>query len=233
MNIVPSGSSGASEDPQSERKTDACYRAIRKMIVHNDMAPGSFIDKTELCNRLSVSRQPVTAALSRLEHEGLVEILPQRGSYVARLSLLRLIEAVSIWAALEHFVASRMTDRMTPGVLAEMDRVNALAAEALGSRDDRVQVELDGAFHLALARASGQQRIAELVEMGIAAKTRATLVMARGSAQSGDVAEHGAIIEALRAGDGDKAAALASDHILGFTHDLKAFSKARPEIFIQ
>src|SRR5688572_13966858 len=74
---------------------------IRDAIVQLEWPPGAFIDKAALCERLGVSRFPVSEALGRLAAEGLVEILPQRGTLVARIRLADVREAMFIRRALE------------------------------------------------------------------------------------------------------------------------------------
>src|SRR5665647_2958163 len=59
--------------------------AVRDAIVRLDLAPGVFIDKAALCERLGVSRFPVSEALGRLADEGFIEILPQHGTRVTRI----------------------------------------------------------------------------------------------------------------------------------------------------
>ena len=90
------------------RKADRAYQWLRDEILSFRMQPGMFIDKVEICDRLAVSKQPVTAALTRLEQEGLVEIYPQRGSYVARLRLGAMSESLFIRGALEAAAAKRI-----------------------------------------------------------------------------------------------------------------------------
>src|SRR5437763_16703680 len=71
---------------------------IRGAIVRLDLAPGTFLDKAALCARLGVSRFPVSEALGRLAAEGLVEVLPQRGTRVARIRLAEAHQAMFIRA---------------------------------------------------------------------------------------------------------------------------------------
>src|SRR5689334_7731191 len=69
---------------------------IRDAIVRLELPPGAFIDKIALCERLGVSRFPVSEALGRLAAEGFVEVLPQRGTLVARIGLADVREAMFI-----------------------------------------------------------------------------------------------------------------------------------------
>src|SRR5215475_11730651 len=89
---------------------------IRNAIVHLELPPGTFIDKGALCARLGVSRFPVSEALGRLADEGFVEVLPQRGTRVARIDLAECRQAMFIRRALEAeatwIVAQRAGERL-------------------------------------------------------------------------------------------------------------------------
>src|SRR3569623_76231 len=70
--------------PQRGSVTQSVTDQLRHGIITHDLKPGEVLDKGAICERLGVSRFPVSAALARLQAEGLVEILPQRGSMVSR-----------------------------------------------------------------------------------------------------------------------------------------------------
>ena len=74
---------------------------IRDAIVRLELPPGTAIDKAALCAQLGVSRFPVSEALGRLAAEGFVEMLPQRGTRVARIDLGDCRQAMFIRRALE------------------------------------------------------------------------------------------------------------------------------------
>ena len=75
--------------------------ALRQAIVTLDLRPGEVIDKGAICERLGVSRFPVSEALARLQAEGLVDILPQRGSTVSLVRIADVLEYMLIRKALE------------------------------------------------------------------------------------------------------------------------------------
>lgn len=64
-------------------KTDLVEGWLRELIVSGKLAPGKFIDKGQIARRLGTSRLPVTMALDRLERDGLVDVVPQVGTFVA------------------------------------------------------------------------------------------------------------------------------------------------------
>ena len=90
------------------------YDALRGAILAMDAYDPDAdlrLDEKRLAAELGVSRTPVREALSRLEHQGLVTILPRRGVYVARKSKAEIIEMIIAWAALEGMAARLMCER--------------------------------------------------------------------------------------------------------------------------
>lgn len=81
--------------------TERVLAVLREAIIGFELAPGEDIDKLAICERLGVSRFPVSEALARLQSEGLVEILPQRGTRVSRIRLAEVRQSMFIRRALE------------------------------------------------------------------------------------------------------------------------------------
>ena len=73
--------------PQRGNVTQSVTDQLRTAIVTLELKPGETLDKGAICERLGVSRFPVSEALARLQAEGLVEIMPQRGSLVSRVRI--------------------------------------------------------------------------------------------------------------------------------------------------
>src|SRR5687768_12637173 len=102
--------------------TEQVERLLRAAIVALDFAPGEFIDKGLVCTRLGVSRFPVSEALARLAAEGLVEILPQRGTRAARIRPTEIKESMLIRKALEAMVAETAAQRLPAPALAALKK---------------------------------------------------------------------------------------------------------------
>ena len=73
--------------PQRGSVTASVTEQLRNAIISLELKPGEILDKGAICERLGVSRFPVSEALARLQSEGLVEIMPQRGSMVSRVRI--------------------------------------------------------------------------------------------------------------------------------------------------
>ncbi len=94
-------------------KADHVYGELKEAILSGNLEPGDPIDKLALCERLGVSRFPVSAAVSRLAFEGLVVIEPQHGSFVSRISVEDVRERWFIRRALESEIAAEAARRLT------------------------------------------------------------------------------------------------------------------------
>lgn len=222
------------QETSYEKKSDACYRAIRSMVVDFRLQPGAFIDKTELCRILNVSRQPVTTALSRLEREGLVEILPQRGSYVARLSLGTLIESLTIRAALEDYAARRLAETATGDAFEALDALIGAQEAAVAADRGNQFLEKDVALHHAIAATTRFPKLVEQVDIGHANGRRALRALPSAEWQPAKwLAEHKEIVGAIKARDGASAGRLAARHVEGLADQIRRLTEVRPELFVQ
>ena len=94
-------------------KADAVYGELKEAILTGALEPGRLIDKATICDRLGVSRFPVSAAVSRLAYDRLVDVAPQRGSFVSRISINDVAERLFIRSALEGEIAADAARRMS------------------------------------------------------------------------------------------------------------------------
>jgi len=173
------------------------------------------LDEKRLAADLGVSRTPVRGALARLEHEGLVRIMPRRGVYVVRKSKAEVIEMIIAWGALESMAARLMCER------ASDEEIGTLRTLFSTFEDDEVRSRLD---EYSSANLRFHQRIIELGHSPLIASIADTLLLhvraiRRHTIGDEDRAErsivdHTHIIEALEARDVELAERLVRDHAL-------------------
>src|SRR5579875_1950305 len=96
---------GGEMSERSLSKAGQVYDAVKEAILSGELEPGQAIDKQSLCDRLGVSRFPISAALSRLAFEKLVRVEPQHGSFVAAISAGGVREHLFVRRALEGEIA--------------------------------------------------------------------------------------------------------------------------------
>jgi DNA-binding GntR family transcriptional regulator len=207
------------------------HDVIRDAIVRLEIPPGALIDKSALCERLSVSRFPVSEALGRLAEDGFVEIVPQRGTRVTRINLADCREAMFIRRALEAY-AVRVIAMQGDGMLLSAFRDNLTAQRAAMKTDDRIAFHaLDLALHDLLLDALGFERVKTAVYAARAKLDRMRLFLCTPERQASTIEEHEQILDALRARDPAAAGQAMEEHLDMVMTELATFSAIRPDIF--
>src|SRR3954465_9945755 len=179
---------------------------IRDAIVRLELPPGAIVDKSALCARLGVSRFPVPEALGRPAAEGFVEILPQRGTRVARIDLADCRQAMFIRRALETEAARAIARRADATLLSALEKNLREQEGALGTDYSTRFHQLDLEMHELLLGFLGYDRVRHAVEAARGSLDRARLFMCTPQRQLATFNEHRAIVVALKKRDPDAAA---------------------------
>jgi GntR family transcriptional regulator, rspAB operon transcriptional repressor len=213
-------------------KVDAVYGELKEAILSGALEPGSLIDKTGLCEKLRVSRFPVSAAVSRLAYDRLVDVAPQHGSFVARISLKDARERLFIRGALEGEIAAEAARRMT-----RVDR-DALAgsvkaqARAVAGEDSATFYALDVAFHRILTDRLSLARAGDVLEsLRVHLERTRRLTMLSSEQLHASLNEHAAIAAAIEAEDRDAARDAMKQHLRITAARLEDLAKRQPELF--
>jgi GntR family transcriptional regulator, rspAB operon transcriptional repressor len=147
---------------------DVVYQLLRDRILRYDFPPGQRLDLTELEASLQISRTPLKNALTRLEAEGLVEILSRRGTFVTTVSTEKLDEAYKIRSALELYVALCLYKYLTPDDFAYFQEVryslNDLAQAGDWSSVIYEYLQLDQQLHERFIAKGGTPRMLQLFQ---------------------------------------------------------------------
>src|SRR5204863_7670713 len=98
----------------------AVYAALRDAIVSTELEPGRQISENEIADRLGVSRTPVREALARLRDDQLVQIVPQLGTFVSRISVAGVDDAQFLREALECSAVRLAAERVDAADVAEL-----------------------------------------------------------------------------------------------------------------
>lgn len=202
---------------------------LEDAIVSGEYAPGAHLDELGLAEKFGVSRTPIREALAQLGAEGLIEIRPRRGAFISTPSPRRLIEMFETMAELEaacgRFAAMRLTDE-DHAALTRAHEGCVLAAQA---PDPDAYYAENRLFHEAIYRAS---RNSFLAEQAFSLHKRLSsfrrIQLRARNRLTNSLAEHEGVLEALRAGDAEQAAARLRAHILvqgeRFTDMMRALS---------
>lgn len=146
-----------------KRAVDEVYEAIREAILQSVFQPGQRLVVEELAQKLGVSLTPVRSAIQMLTSEGLVEIQPRSGTFVATLSPLDLEETFDIRIALELLAVEKAVNAIAPQQLERLRELLRTLA-ACGDQEDghKQHDEANHEFHQILIEASGNKKLAEM-----------------------------------------------------------------------
>ena len=147
-------------------KSGLVYDELRSAIIALKLQPGAQIDKNELCERLGVSRQPVSEALSRLAEERLVTVEPQKGTYVTRIRMSDVVEAAFVREALEVATVRKLASEIDEETLDRLRLLVSYQAAAVAAGDVEEFYLQDVRFHSTLFAKLAFRRVAEAVEFG-------------------------------------------------------------------
>ena len=175
------------------------YLALRSAIISNQFAPGDSLVEQKLADLYQVSRTPVREALQRLAKDGLVEMIPRRGAFVARFSLEDAVEIFRMREALEG-MAARLAATAIPDT--EIERLQQSLTDAASMPEGprlRAMYDAGGPVHDAVLVYSRSPRMQEAVDSLVSQITRlrALAVTAPGRAEQ-SYHQHLAILAALR-----------------------------------
>jgi len=201
------------------------YDHLRAEILAGRLEPGTELAEVALSEQLGVSRGPLREAIGRLAAEGLVTVRPRRGAVVRSLSKQEFVELYQVREALEMLAVRLAVPRLGDEGVAELERLVA-AMTAHAERNEVTEFfEANSAFHLQLVEAAGNAKLQELYDQLLAQLGRYRLqsLTLRGNLER-SVAEHAAILRAIKRGDADRAAHLMSEHIRVPQRSLKGLS---------
>ena len=191
---------------------DKAYHEIRDLIVSLELAPGAVIDERDLIERLGIGRTPVREAVRRLAHERLVEVYPRRGMFVTGVDVRQLARLSEVRAVLEPEAARLAAERATDDDRARLD---ALLTELDAGTKELMQ--LDERIHRAVYRAARNDLLEATLEQYYALALRIwMLALERTQDLEEAVEAHRDLLEAIRDGDGVRAAQTMRDHVENF-----------------
>jgi GntR family transcriptional regulator, rspAB operon transcriptional repressor len=206
---------------------------LRQAILSMELKPGSPLSEKELTKIFGVSRTPVREALIRLADEKLVEIFPQSGTFVSRIPVAALPEAVIIRKALEGAALDKALLNADDAGISELERMIARQEAMAGLADQEEFHAADEGFHETLAFIGGFPglwRVAQQAKVHIDRCRRLTLP--EPGRMSHVISEHKAILAALKDRDSKKARLALDQHLSAVLPDAEALMREHPTYFI-
>ncbi|AZK48959.1 GntR family transcriptional regulator [Paenibacillus lentus] len=133
--------------PMQESAGNMVYYELKKQIVNMELPPGTTLSEKEVSITFNVSRTPVRESFVRLAQEGLVLVLPQRGTRVSLIDPDLVLEAQFMREQLERAVIRLACKHFPEKLLTKLDNNLSLQQDALKKHDGMAMFELDEQFH--------------------------------------------------------------------------------------
>ena len=217
--------------PESYSIGSQLHRILRTAIIQGEIAPGQSISEVEISKKFSVSRQPVREAFIKLSEERLIEVLPQRGTYVRKISIKEVLDACYLREIIEVAIVREVAANPSAQLIAEL-RELIVAQSAVGCCDSKAFHSLDEDLHRALALYAGREyawRIAEGIKSQM---NRVRFLSIESTTPAKEtIAEHAAIVDAIAAKNPDLAAAQMTQHLRKVIDTLPKVAERHPEHF--
>ena len=199
-----------------ESNRDYALRVIRENIINLELKPGTMISEQDIANELNLSRTPVHEAMQELSTTKIIEILPQRGSYVSKIDMALVDEAVFMRSNLECAVAELVCDLATKADLQKMEE-NINLQEFYLSKNNRDKImELDNDFHQEMYRVANKMQCFYMVKLMNIHHDRIRELHLYASDPTVIVTEHKAILEAFKNQDKELAKTIIKKHLTRF-----------------
>lgn len=207
------------------------HRHLRGAIIRGELAPGQALSESEIAQQYATSRQPVREAFIKLAEERLVTILPQRGTYVVKISVDEVLDARFVREAIEIAVVQEAATSAPPSAVRELrDIIGRQQAVAHGHNDEFLA--LDEEFHRTLAFSVGRAHAWRVIE-SIKAQMDRIRYMSLDDATPLPVIieQHSRIVDGIEAGDPTAAAAAMRSHLREIMISLPNIAERHPDLF--
>jgi DNA-binding GntR family transcriptional regulator len=202
---------------------DRAYAELRDRIVSLVIAPGAPINEDALGSELEMGRTPVREAIKRLALENLVTVFPRRGTFASEINITDLAHISDVRVPLESHAAARAAERLTPARRAELDGLLAELRAQDESDDPATLIALDARVHRFVYAAAANPYLETTLARYFNLSLRIWyLVLDRLPHLSARVVEHEHLLDAIAAGDVERAREIAAAHVVTFEQEIRS-----------
>lgn len=217
---------------QTGSSANRLEKELLRAIVALELKPGTRLSEQEIASRYGVSRQPVREALIALSQQRFVEILPQRGTIVVKISVQKMMEARFLREAIESAVVRRACGSFIVTSRQIIDNCLEAQQRAVDKGDHAGFQRFDERFHMALAEGAGCPMAWTLVANLKAHMDRAChLSLQSPNAMAALVTQHEAIVAAIDGRDPEAAEAAMRHHLNELLRALPEIEHLHPDLF--
>jgi len=218
----------ADEAPSIKLEADRAYVDLRDRIVTLRLAPGTVLREDELMREMDVGRTPLREAVKRLALENLVAVQPRRGTFVSAVEASDITNISEVRAELEGYAAELAAQRLDDDHRAAAQALLREVEDLAETGDQDWLMRFDERIHRFTWEAAGNPYLVQTLERYFTHSLRIWyLVLDRLPGLGHAVHDQTHLVEALLAGDGERAREIMREHVLDFQRELlAAFSRS-------
>lgn len=208
------------------------YSKLKQQIVSLELPPGTSLSEKEMSLAFEVSRTPVRESFVRLAQEGLVLVLPQRGTKVSLIDSDLVEEARFMREQLEKAVIRLACEAFPETKLEELEANLAEQKESIERHDGKQMFELDEAFHRILFEGCRKQGTWNVIQQMNAHLNRSRMLWLSADPHWSHLYEqHREMADAIRRQDGDYAERIMQEHLSLIISNLTVLKEKHPNYF--
>lgn len=193
---------------------DVVFQTLRQAILKGELQPGERLMEIKLAERLGVSRTPIREAIRKLELEGLVVMIPRKGAAVANITEKDTKDVLEVRRTLEMFAVEVACERITEEQLVQLKEAAKEFEASKGSMDLIRIAETDMSFHEIIYEATHNERLVQMLNNLRENMYRYRIEYLKDpNYYDSLVKEHRDILNAIEAGDKERAGVCMRDHI--------------------
>jgi|ERR1035437_6277677 DNA-binding GntR family transcriptional regulator len=207
------------------------YRHLRGAIIRGELRPGQALSESEIARQNSTSRQPVREAFIKLSEERLVSIVPQRGTFVVKISVADVLDARFVREAIEIALVKEAINSSRPTAIKELrSLIEQQKTVAIGHNEEFLA--MDEEFHRTIALSIGRIHAWRVIESTKAQMDRIRYLSLDDATPLDLIIEqHTRIVDGIEAGDSTMAVAAMRSHLREITISLPTIAARFPDLF--
>ena len=232
-NTPPTGPARFLDGKSTLTIADHVYNQLHKSIISLELMPGSPISEQEIALIQGVSRTPVREAILRLSKECLVEVVAKSGTYVGRIPLTSLPEALIAKSALEQVLIKSAAEHATPSQVMKLKASLEEQREAADATNYELFKEADEAFYELIAQIAGYPSIWGMIQqLKVQIDRTLRLVLHDAGVMTMTLEEHSLVVEAIENKEPTVALTKMDEHMQQIENKIAVEWKKFPEYFI-
>lgn len=136
---------------------------LREMVMNGELKEGDKINENELCAVMGISKTPLREALRVLSVEGLICLVPNRGSFVTKPTIAEIIEMFEVMSALEGVCARAAAKKMNDAQFVALEKLHAKLESEYKRRDPKAYIRINNQYHAFIQELAGNRTLNQIV----------------------------------------------------------------------